>query len=39
MADDQIDAVRPPGRLADRELRWPERVTRYGADAPQWEKA
>ena len=36
-ADEHIVAVRPPGRLADRELQWPERVTRYGADAPRWE--
>jgi CoA-transferase family III len=39
MADERIVAVRPPGRVADRELRWPELVTVYGADAPKWDKA
>jgi len=37
MADEHIVAVRPPGSFADRALRWPERVTRYGADGPRWE--
>jgi hypothetical protein len=37
MADQHIVAVRPPGSFADRGLRWPESVTRYGADGPRWE--
>ena len=32
----RVTAVAPPGALAGRPLRWPDRATGYAADAPEW---